>query len=226
MMSLNLKNVLSLLVLGFVLGLFSSFLIPGCNKSSISKTEGAIKPKELKKQADTIQGNYQKQIADLQDQTIELMQNLEVAQGLLDQQKQICQQKEQQIKKLTEPKGYPAKALLSKVDTSNFISDCDSLATVVNDYIEENYRKDTIYETQLTQMDSVITVKDDLIQTNRQAYTNLHQLFDQSLVTQQSLIKQNKQLQRQFKRQRFKSKVVTVGLMILTAAATNYLLHH
>ncbi len=226
MMSLNLRNVLSLVLLGFVLGFFASFSFTGCNKTLTSKTEVVVKPKELKKQADAIQENNQKQIADLQDQNIELLQNLEVTQGLLDQTKQVCEQKEKQIKKLTEPKGYPAKALLTKVDTSEFVSNCDSLINVVNDYIEENHRKDTIYDVQLMQMDSVVTEKDDLVQSNKEAYTNLHKLFDQSLVNQESLTRENKQLQRQFKRQRLKNKLVNVGLMILSATATKYLLHH
>jgi hypothetical protein len=223
---LNLKNVLTLLSLGFVLGFFASFLLGGGNRALTSKADVIAKPKEIEKQAYTMQANYQKQIGELQDRNIELQQNLEVTQGLLDQAKQACEQKEQRIKKLTEPKGYPAKALLNKVDTSKFISGCDSLVSAVNDYIQENHRKDTIYETKLIQMDSIITVKDDLIQTNTAAYANLHQLFDLSLGSQESLIKQNKQLQREFKRQRFRNKLVNIGLVILSATATKFLLHY
>jgi hypothetical protein len=75
-------------------------------------------------------------------------------------------------------------------------------------------------------MDSVVTVKDDLMQANEKAYTNLNLLFGQSLTAQQNLNKENKLLQRQFKRQRFKNKMTTIGLMILSATAANYLLHH
>lgn len=226
MISFHLKTFLSLLLLGFVLGFCSSFFFTGCNETHNSKTEVVVKPKELKKQADTIQETYQKQIADLQDQNLELQQNLEITQGLLDQSKQLCKQKEEQIKKLIKPKGYAAKALLAKVDTLQSVSDCDSLASLVVQYIDGNNRKDSLYEVQLIQMDSVVSVKDKLIDVNEKAYTNLNLLFNRSLTAQETLLKENKLLQRQFKRQRFKNKVVTVGLMILTATATNYLLHH
>jgi hypothetical protein len=229
MMTFHLKTFLSLLLLGFVLGFVTAFVFTGCNKNSTIKKEVVVKPKDLKKQAVTIEENYQKQIASLQDQNIELQQDLEVNQGLLDQAKEITKQLENKIKKLIEPVGYPAKSLIQKVKTSEISRDqspCDSLINVIPDYIEENHRKDSIYELQIIQMDSVVSIKDDLIQTNAEAYANLLKLFDQSVASQENLIKENTQLRKQFRRQRFKNKLVTAGLMILSATATNYLLHH
>jgi len=229
MMTFHLKTFLSLLLLGFVLGFVTAFLFTGCNKNSTIKNEAIVKPKELKKQAVTIEETYQKQIANLQDQNIELQQNLEISEGLLDQAKETTKQLENKIKKLIDPIGYPAKRLIQKVKTNEISRDqspCDSLINVIPDYIEENHRKDSIYELQIIQMDSVVSIKDDLIQTNAEAYSNLHQLFEQSVVSQENLIKENTQLRKQFKRQRFKNRLVTAGLMILSATATNYLLHH
>jgi hypothetical protein len=229
MMTFHLKTFLSLLLLGFVLGFVTAFLFMGCNKNPTLKKETVVTPKVLKKEAIAIEENYQKQIASLQDQNMELQQDLEVNQGVLDQAKEVTKQLENKIKKLIEPAGYPAKRLIEKVKASEISSDlphCDSLINVVSDYIEENHRKDSIYELQIIQMDSVVSIKDDLIQTNAEAYCNLHQLFEQSVVSQENLIKENTQLRKQFKRQRFKNKLVTAGLMILSATATNYLLHH
>ena len=226
MIALNFKNLLSLLLIGFILGLCSSLLFIGCDRTTASKTNTVVSPKDLRRQADTIQENYQKQIDNLRYQNLELTQNLEVTQGWLNQAKDLCKQKERQIKKLTEPKGLPAKELLAKVDTIRGASNCDTLASLVVEYIADNHQKDSLYEVQLIQMDSVVVVKDKLIETNEKVYSNLNLLFDQSLSAQQSLIKENKLVKRQFKRQRIKSKVVTLGLIILTATATNLLSHH
>ena len=229
MMTFHLKTVLSHLLLGFVLGFVTAFLFEDCNKRPTIKKEAVVKLKGLKKQAVTIEQNYLKQIANLQDQNIELQQNLQVTQGFLDQAKKTTKQLENKIKKIIEPTGYPAKKLMQKVMTNEISSDlptCDSLMNVVSDYLEENHRKDSIYELQIIQMYSMVSIKNDLIQTNTEAYTNLHQLFGQSVVSQENLIKENTQLRRQFKRQRFKNKLVTAGLMILSATATNYLMHH
>lgn len=224
MISLNFRNLLTLLLIGFAIGLCSSFLFTGCNKTATSKT--VVNPKKLKKKADTIQANYQKQISNLQDQNIELAQNLEVTKGLLDQTKQLCKQKELQIKKLTEPKGFAAKDLLTRADTITKTSNCDTLASLVVEYIDRNHEKDSLYEIQLIQMDSIASIKDELLETNERAYTNLKLLFNESLSSQKNLVNENKLLRKQFKRQRFKSKVVTLGLMILTATATNFLSQH
>lgn len=226
MIALNFRNLLTLLLIGFAIGLCSSFLFVGCNKITASKTNIVVSPKEFRKQADTIQANYQRQIDNLQDQNLELAKNLEVTQGLLDLARQLCKQKELQIKKLTAPKGFPAKELLAKADTIKNKSSCDTLTSLVDEYIEDNHRKDSLYEIQIIQMDSVVSVKDKLIETNERAYTNLKCLLDESLSSQKDLINENKLLRKQCKRQRFKSKVVTLGLMILTATTTNFLSQH
>jgi len=226
MISLNLKNLLTLLLIGFTLGFCSSCLFTGCDKSSASSKKMVVKPKELKKQAEAIQENYHNQITVLQDQNLQLQQNLEATQALLDRSKQICKQKEQQIKKLTGPKRFLAKDLLAKVDTLKAASNCDTLANLVVEYIVENNLKDSLFEIQLTQMDSAVSVKDKLIDANEKAYTNVNILFNQCLKGQETILKENKLLLSKFERQRFKNKVITVGLMILTATASNYLLHH
>ncbi len=229
MMTFHLRTFISLLIAGFVLGFFSTFLFTGCDRNKISTKDVSITPKVLKKQADTIQENYLKQISNLQDQNIELQESLEITQSLLDEAKQVTKQKEIKIKKIIEPKGYSARELLEKLGDAkqaNASSPCDSLATEVIGYIDQNHRKDSLYEDQLIQMDSVVGVKDDVIQANEKAYTSLNLLFNESLAAQKNLVKENKLLHRQFKRQRFKNKLVSVGLMILSATATNYLLHH
>jgi len=229
MITLNFKNLLSLLLIGFVLGLFSSSLFTGCNKIVVSKTQVAVSPKQLKKQADTIQEHYQKQIENLQDQNLQLQQNLEVTQSLLEHEKQLAKQKESKIKKVIQPIGLPAKELLAKRDSPvphNASSPCDSIAGLVVEYIEGNHIKDSLYDEQITQLDSIASVKDELIQANEKAYTSLNLLFNQSLTAQKSLASENKLLQRQFKRQRVKNRLATAGLMILTATATKLLLHH
>src|SRR5258706_2278867 len=226
MMKFNLRTSLILLSIGFIIGFWASFLFTGPNKGPTIKKEVSSNPKQLKKEAVNIEESYQKQIANLQDQNLELQQNLEVTQSLLEQAKQAAKQKEINIKKIIEPKSSFARELLRQEDDArqaNDSSPCDSLVAEVIGYIDQNHRKDSLYEVQLIQVDSVVTVKDDLIHANEKAYTNLNLLFGQSLTAQESLTKENKLLQRQFKRQRFKNKLVTEGVMIISAKAINYL---
>jgi hypothetical protein len=112
------------------------------------------------------------------------------------------------------------------VADSNKASPCDSLVTVVGDYIIENNEKDSLYDEQIKTMDSLSWNKDSVIQAHAESYNSLHRLFDQSLNQQVSLEKENLQLEKQVKRQRVKSKLLTIGLLFLSGTATNYLLHH
>jgi hypothetical protein len=55
-------------------------------------------------------------------------------------------------------------------------------------------------------------------------HIDLSNTISKLLNDREALLRENKALQKQFKRQKRKSKLVTVGLMILSATATNYLL--
>ena len=189
-----------------------------------------IPAKDLKKQADTTESKYQQKIVDLESRNRELEQNLNTTEELLAQAKQKVKQTETRIKLITGLNISPPKQLSGSTDSlqadNNKISPCDSLVTVVGDYILENNEKDSLYDEQITTMDSLSRNKDSVIQTSAESYNSLHRLFDQSLDQQQSLQKQNLQLQKQVNRQRLKSKLVTIGLLFLSGTATNYLLHH
>src|SRR5258706_997743 len=151
MMKFNLRTSLILLSIGFIIGFWASFLFTGPNKGPTIKKEVSSNPKQLKKEAVNIEESYQKQIANLQDQNLELQQNLEVTQSLLEQAKQAVKQKEINIKKIIEPKSYSARELKQEDDVrqANDSSPCDSLVAEVIGYIDQNHRKDSLYEVQL-----------------------------------------------------------------------------
>jgi hypothetical protein len=253
-MKTHLKASLTFLLIGFILGFFTSFLIFAHTKASSSKSVVVQKAKELKKSGDTIDVAYQNQIDVLQDQNIELQQQLEVSTGLLIQAKQDAQEKEDNIKKLLLQKNIlSTKDLFQKdpkrslktyltpkqrelLDYDNlalFSNDkaskrclCDSLEKEVTEYIEANHRKDSAYEQQLLQFDSLLTNKDAVIETSQKAYSDLKSLFDKSIATQTTLQKENLSLSKQNKRQKFKSKILTGSLFILSGFTANYFLRH
>jgi hypothetical protein len=254
-MKTHLKASLTFLLIGFILGFFTSFLIFAQTKSPSSKSVIVQKAKELKKSADTIDVDYQNQIDALQDQNIELQQQLEVSTGLLIQAKQDAQEKEDNIKKLLLQKNIlPTNDLFQKTNTKHPLktyltpkqrelldydnlalfsekkesssSQCDSLEKEVAEYIEANHRKDRAYEQQLIQFDSLLTNKDAVIETSHKAYADLKLLFDKSIAGQTTLQKENLVLSKQNKGQKFKSKILTGSLFILSGFTANYFIRH
>jgi hypothetical protein len=86
--------------------------------------------------------------------------------------------------------------------------------------------KDSLYEEQIVKQDSLIAGKDSIIENKSRLHQELQTLFEQSLAQQQILVKENTGLRKQFKRQKFRSKIVAVGLTVLSGLASNYLIQH
>ena len=142
--------------------------------------------------------------------------------------KSQTKKRETTIKKILEPKGMAANDLLEKVGHSvpvdSSLSPCDSLANEVSQYLEENTLKDSLYETHISKLDSTISIKDSIIQLKNKMHIDLSNTVSKLLNDHETLLRENKALRKEFKRQKRKGKLVTVGLMILSATAANYLL--
>ena len=231
MITLNFKSPITTLILGFLFGCLTTFLLMGgCNNNKLGH-ETITNPKELKKQADAVESSYQKKIIELENNNQQLQQELKLVKDQLSVIKGRTKQREATIKKIIEPKGYPAKELLKKVNSPSVtmdsgLSPCDSLVQEVSEYILENQTKDSLYETQANIQDSIITVKDSVIANQNELHGKLQILLNQSLDQQTTLFTENTQLRRQFKRQKVKNRLITIGGMILSGLAANYLTHH
>ena len=229
MITFNLKSSIALLTLGFLMGISLMFLFSGnCNEPEV-KGEISISPKELKNKLESVEKEHQQKIADLEIKNQKLQGELVTTKQLLSKAKQKTKTKETEIKKLTEPKGFSAKELLARVNTSPLfdtsLSSCDSLINEVNEYIHDNAFKDSLYELQITQLDSTVFVKDSIIELNAQLNKELAFALSKSIEQQEILLEQNKQIQKKFKRQKFRRKMIAIGATILSGIAADYLIH-
>jgi|GEM_PF-5202410 hypothetical protein len=250
MMRFPLRTLIVLLLLSFAAGFITSFLIFEDYNFLKHDSSKELSPKSLKKEANSSEVSYQKQIETLTSQNVELQQQIDVSQGLLEDAKNIAAQKEDHIKELIRQSKSSSPKKLEKSFNANpqrylpngetgFLENsqvallpgkddnyCDSLAQEVTTYIADNKHKDSIYELQLTQFDSLLSNKDVVIETSRKAYDDLKLLFDKSLFSQATLQKENLQLTSRNKRQKFKSKVLTGALLLLSGFAANYIVPH
>lgn len=230
---LNFRASILIAVICFVLGSVLTLVLSG-KCSNDQTTQNAIAAKELEKQMQDKETAYQTRISELQKKNQQLQQELTSTQVELFSIKIKTKKKEATIKKLIQPKaapGLPAKELLRKVNKSivaidSSLSPCDSLAQEVSEYLDDNAIKDSLYEAQASLQDSVIAVKDATITAKDSLYGELKTSFNTSLVQQQFLATENTNLKKQLKRQKRRSKFLTIGATILSAVATNYLLSH
>lgn len=227
MISLRLKSSISIALICFVAGCCTAFLLLA-NCASPAKQPVISHATLLKAQADSLHAHYQVTITDLEKRNKQLDAELQNTKTELKAAKAKANAKASEIKKLIYSPGYPAKELLKKSTTFNPVIDsslqkCDSLALLVSEYLQESEQKDRLYETQVTQQDSLLSGKDDIIVLQQSENLNLTTLFKLSVTEQKKLEKDNLKLRKKIKRQRSAGKWLALGSAILSGLTTHYL---
>ena len=227
MKKINIGVPVITLILGILIGLLSWFLFD-LSANDLLTTSSVDNSETIKKEIAAKEALHQEKITELENKNAALQKDLNTIKEQLASIKSQTKKRETTIKKILEPKGMAAKDLLEKVGHSvpidSSLSPCDSLANEVSEYIEENSVKDSLYETHIINLDSTIAIKDSIIQLKNKLHIDLSNTVSKLLNDREALLRENKALRKEFKRQKRKSKFVTVGLMILTATAANYLL--
>jgi hypothetical protein len=225
MISFNLKSSLAIALICFVCGfVLAMMLINGCNHPV---PQGYVKRDVLQKQADSVRSVYQTKLSLLQSSNAKLVRELDSVRSKLANQKLKTKGKAEAIKKMVTPKGYPAKELLRKNDTSysgeNNPTPCDSLAEAVTSYLEETELKDSLYESEVAIQDSIISGKDSIIEMQTTQFNKLSLVFDNALKQSKLLESENRSLQKKLRRQKLKGKFQVVIAAVLSGFATHNL---
>ncbi|MEP7374733.1 MAG: hypothetical protein ABI675_15160 [Chitinophagaceae bacterium] len=227
MFTYKLKTLVIMFITGLAIGIVSSLLFYGCNTGISKPVTTNVQPKELRKQAESSFAKYQHEISGLEVKNQQLIKELNSTKVLLGRTKRQTAARATRIKELSQRVGFPAKDLLQKVKAINIGESsplpCDTLAQEVWEYMQENAVKDSLYESQVNLLDSSLLIKDSVIQTQEQQQKELAALFEKSVLEQEVLTSENKQLRKQFRRQKFRSTLKTIGLILLSGAATHYL---
>lgn len=238
MISLKLKSSTWIAITSFILGLFIAVLLTG-NCSGPSSPNQFLPAQLLKKQADSLQAVYHGKLSALEQANADLQKRLSQTKFELQTLKLKNKSKAAAIKKITQPPGYPAHNLLLKVSTPDLQptfgypsqitateannSTCDSLKSLINDYLQEVELKDSLYESVLLQQDSLLAVKDDMITLQSKQLENFSQLLNETLSGQQTLARENSRLLKKLKRHRRGTRLLTLGTALLSGLATHYL---
>ncbi|HEX7904882.1 MAG TPA: hypothetical protein VF487_13480 [Chitinophagaceae bacterium] len=182
----------------------------------------------LRSQADSIHATYHTRIRELEQGNRQLQVELQSTKAELKAAKEKAGAKAAQLRKIIKAPGFPAKELLKKTSvpftpTNDGLQNCDSLALLAGEYLQFVEQKDSLYEIQMTQYDSLLSRKDAIIALRE--HENLSQaiLFSQSLKQQTVLEKNNFQLNKKLKRQRSARKWLVVGSALLSGIITHHI---
>jgi hypothetical protein len=215
------KYYLISFVLGVAFGLFVSFTY--CTmRTDASPSKPATKiATELKKEVAKSEVNYTKTVDSLKVQSVKLQSELTNTKTDLSRAKQKNYSLQLTIYALIDKQAENKK--ISGLYTDN---SCDSLIVTVEELMQSSSEKDSLYEQATINLEHQLKNKDSIIALKEKQHIEIKSAFDKSIESSNELSSQNKVLTKQVKRQKFKSKVLSAALFILTGAAANYIIHH
>jgi TPP-dependent trihydroxycyclohexane-1,2-dione (THcHDO) dehydratase len=179
--------------------------------------ESKIAVREMKEQVNSIENKYKLEIQywiiknnDLQKQIQETETNLN-----------ISKQKENSLKGKIQVLISVSKNMK---DTSEIVSNCDSIKENVNQFIAETNVRDSLCDNEISELKNVIQNKDSAMSVCETSFSMLKQVTDSSLALQNKLTDDLKLADRKIKRGNIKSKFLSAGAMILATTTTILLL--
>lgn len=208
-------------VLGVALGLFVSFMYCTMLNETPSSKPLAKVTTELKKEVAKSEVSYSKVVDSLKVKSVKLQSQLTNAKSELAKSKQSNYSLQLKI--------Y---GLIDKQPNDNHDQDrvannnCDSLIETVGELMLQSSQKDSLYEAVTTNLEDQLKNKDSTILVKDKQYSEIKSAFAKSIENSEKASAQNKLLNKRAKSLKFKSKVLTAALFILTGAAANYLIHH
>lgn len=181
--------------------------------------ESKIAVKEMTTQINSIESKYKTEIQYWVQKNNVLQAQIQKTDFALTQSKQKEKSLQGKIQGLiSESKNLK--------DTSQIISNCDSIKERVSQYIAETSVRDSLCDHEISQLKNVIQNKDSAMADCENSFTMLKQVADSSLAFQNKLTDELKLADKKIKRGNIKSKILTAGVMILSGITTTLLLLH
>jgi|GEM_PF-1631975 len=129
------------------------------------------------------------------------------------------------------------KAALNLADTKRKLEQADThkkvlyktlrevtVSNVSDTFISVVNKSDSLFRQVIHQQDTLLNIKDTLIAVHQSAYASLRASFDQSWRQQEVLLQANKQLTKNLKKQRRKTKLIALSSIIVTGLTAGYLI--
>ena len=196
------------------MGIGFSNLFSGCGDGSPTTIASVkqLRPTVIRKEEQKSEMSYIKKLDLLNANCDKLNQQLAVTRHSLSSAKQTNLVLQDQIFQILDDQN-------NNTDSGAVKRDCDSLGRKVTGLIQNENIKDSLYEDAAQNLQMQLQNKDSSLNLKDQLYQSLKLFFDKSLSEQDTLYQANRLLQKQYKRQRFKNRLLWLGSIILSGAA-------
>jgi hypothetical protein len=212
-------NSIIFLVLGLIAGIAGTIFFNTNNTAGQFNARSMASPADMKMESVVVETHYQGKLDSLQQTNVVLSRKVTGTKSELQRAKLDNKVLLELVDTLLVHAG-------STTDTAQKLADCDTLQSAVRELITTNNQKDSLYEDLAVSLQYQVSNKDSVIGMQQQEYNALKLFFDKSLTQQEVLSGQNMLYEKQIKRHKIKSKLLSAGVFILTGIATYGLLHH
>jgi hypothetical protein len=217
----SLRNALLFFAIGLVFGIFLSFLWSQMLIPEYKPVINVASPKQLQKEVAASEVVYSKRADSLNSQNNKLLIQLSTTKAALATANTKTASLQKEIFNLLERRFEKQQMASSHLDIP-----CDSLANAVPVLIAAHKEKDSLYNSEVANLESQVKNRDSAVTFQQQQYLTLKESFTKSIEAQTVLASDNKALTKTVNQQRTKSKLLSAALFILSGAAATYLLHH
>lgn len=214
------KNSLIIFAIGLLLGFSFSIMWRTLSVDVPSMAVPKQSAAELKKQVAKSEVSYARSYDSLKQQSSKLTVELTETKTALSKAKQRSHSLQVQVYSLIDRQIENGDLNLQ---TDN---PCDSLITTVDYLMQSSLEKDSLYEAVTANLEGQIKNKDSTVALKDESYNGLKSAFNKSIEGQEQLLEQNKFLNKQVKKQKFKSKILSAALFIFSGAAINHIIRH
>jgi predicted RNase H-like nuclease (RuvC/YqgF family) len=179
--------------------------------------ESKIALMQMKQQVNSIENSYKEQVQYWIQKNSYLQSQIEKTDSTMTASRQKEKSLQAKIQQLF------SKSKILK-DTSEVISNCDSVKDNVSQLISETNIRDSLCDTEISELKTLIQNKDSAIAVCEKSFSLLRQVTDSSFAFQNKLNNELKLADKKIRRGNIKSKFLSAGVMILSAATTILLL--
>lgn len=214
---LNKRTVIITFLFGVFSALSSLLLYHSMEGFKSELKESKIAIKEMTSQVNSIESNYKTQLQYWIQKNNYLQEQIQKTDFALSQSKQ----KEKSLQGSIQVLISESKDLK---DTSQIVSNCDSIKESVSQFISETNTRDSLCDNEIADLKTLVQNKDSAMTVCESSFSMLKQVTDSSLVFQNKLTDELNRANKKIKRGNIKSKFLAAGVMILSGVTTILLL--
>ena len=210
------------IIITFLFSLISSIstylLFHSMEGFKIDIRESRTAVKEMQTQINAIENKYKMEIQYWVQKNNALQEQIRKTETALSESKQKSNSLQGKIHVLISTSN-------ALQDTSEIISNCDSLKQQVSQFITEVNIKDSLCDNEISNLKDLIQNKDSAFAVCERGFLAFHGVLDFSLAQQTALADKLSLAEKKARRENLKAKFLSAGVFILSGITTTLLLH-